>query len=135
MRLPALAAALALTAAVLPDLARAAEKIDGVWKGNYECAQGKTALTLTLDGDADGDIDGTFAFDFQGVSGSYRLRGVITPDGELKLNPTTWISQPDGYGMVGLAGRAYDRSREGQPDALFGDVTDPSCGKFAAAKQ
>jgi hypothetical protein len=129
--LAALVAPLALLA--LP--AQAAERIDGVWKGGYDCGQQKTRLTLTLDGDADGDITGTFAFEADSGSGSYRLTGVITQDGELKLNPTTWINRPAGFEMVGLAGRAYDRSDEGKPDALYGDVTDSRCGKFAVERQ
>lgn len=131
MRLAILAAALTLVA--LP--AAAAERIDGTWEGNYECAQGKTRLTLVLDGDANGDVTGEFRFWSDSGSGSFRLTGTITSDGDLKLNPTTWISRPDGWETVGLTGRAYNRSSEGKPDVLWGDVTNSRCGKFVAERK
>lgn len=130
----AVALTLPLSLAV-PQAAQAASRIDGTWKGGYDCAQGTTQLTLTLKDSGNGDLTGDFQFRVGEVYGSYRLKGVITSNGELKLNPTTWITRPEGYEMVGLAGRAYDRSSEGKPDALYGDVTEAGCGKFAVERQ
>ncbi len=136
MRLVPFAAAFVLLAPVpLGGAAQAAERIDGRWKGAYECGQGKTELTLILNSHGGGNLTGDFQFRYGDVYGSYRLTGTITPQGELKLNPTVWITRPAGHEMVGLTGRAYDRSGEGKPDALYGDVTDNRCGKFAAEKQ
>ena len=82
-----------------------------VWEGRYLCAQGETALKLTLETAPDGETVGTFSFGPHAgnprvPSGSYRVRGQITMrDGgafDLTLLPVRWIVQPAGYVMVGL---------------------------------
>lgn len=137
MRLFATAAVLALFAAA-PALA--AEPIDGVWEGAYTCGQGKTGLTLTLDGAADGTVTGTFSFwprsDNPGVpSGSFAVRGTVTPQGQLSLHGDHWIDQPAGYGMVGLEGTAY-AGQNGDKDAIVGRVSDlQNCSDWAARRK
>jgi len=135
-------AAVATTLALLAPLpALAAEKIDGVWEGAYVCGQGKTALTLTLDGDADGRVAGTFAFgprsDNPGVPrGRYVVEGNITPKGQFTLRGVRWLEQPTDYAMVDLKGGAYNSANPGGPDVLTGTLTGaPGCTEFAAERK
>jgi hypothetical protein len=136
--LAAVATALALLA---PLPALAAEKIDGVWEGAYVCGQGKTALTLTLDGDADGRVAGTFAFgprsDNPGVPrGRYVVEGNIDSSGHFTLRGVRWMEQPTDYAMVDLKGRAYTSSRPGEQDVLKGTLTGaPGCTEFAVLRK
>lgn len=120
---------------VVAGSAQAAGWIEGRWKGAYECAQGVTRLTLTISRDAQGTLNAGFQFWVGDVYGSYRMRGAFSEAGELKLNPTIWITRPEGYEMVGLAGQAENRSAEGKPDLLVGDVTERGCGRFALERQ
>lgn len=132
------AAAFALLGLASPALA--AEPIDGVWEGAYVCGQGKTGLTLTLDGTADGQVTGTFSFwaraDNPGVpSGSFAVRGTVTPQGQLRLHGDHWISQPADYAMVGLEGTAY-LGQNGDKDAITGQVTDlQNCSSWAVRRK
>ena len=136
MRLAVVVAVLALFASVsLGGAAQAAGWIEGRWKGEYDCAQGPTRLTLTISRDPQGNLNAGFQFWIGEVYGSFRMRGAFSEAGELKLNPTIWITRPEGYEMVGLAGQAYNRAAEGQPDLLAGDVTVAGCGKFAVERQ
>ena len=131
MRLALLTLVLMLMAAP----AQAAAWIEGVWKGSYQCAQGETRLTLTIHTDYQGNFMAGFQFWKGEVYGSFRMRGVFTETGELKFNPTIWITRPEGYEMVGLAGQAYNLSGEGKPDVLAGDVTAAGCGRFSVERQ
>lgn len=104
-----------------------------VWSGAYTCAQGLTALTLTLDVTAAGDA--TAIFEFGPIEqnpdlprGSYRMRGRLFPHEsalELRLDPDSWVDQPPGYMMVGLDA-ALDRTRR----YLDGRITEDRCGSL-----
>lgn len=104
------------------------------WSGAYTCAQGLTALTLTLD--VTGAGDATAIFDFGPIEenpslphGSYRMRGRLFPRGaslQLRLDPDAWIDQPPGYMMVGLD-TTLDRTRR----YLDGRITDERCGQLS----
>ncbi len=104
-----------------------------VWRGFYVCAQGRTAVQLTLDLDSDGTAKAIFDFgphaDNPSVPpGSYRLTGRTTQDGlklVVELEPDLWISQPPDYEMVGLT--ATTGSRRGR---LRGVITNPLCSTF-----
>lgn len=137
-----LAAVPFLAAILLTAVPAAAQDhpLDGVWEGAYDCRQGRTGLTLTLDATADGQVTGTFAFwprqDNPGVPrGSFRVRGKIEVDGKIRLYGDSWIQRPDDYGMVGLAGRVY-KGQNGDKDAMLGDVVDlPGCTSWAAKRR
>lgn len=135
------AAALALTLLATPALAIDANALDGVWVGAYECGQGPTSLTLTLDGHADGRVTGTFAFGPRPnnpyvASGSYRIAGSVAPDQTFTLTGVEWISQPYNYSMVGIRGKLYTGEKPGDPLNLFGDIVGGSgCTQFFADKQ
>jgi hypothetical protein len=104
-----------------------------VWTGQYRCAQGQTAVELTLDIDANGAVAGVFSFGPLGVTstipdGAYRLRGSVTPGAEadglaISLEPDGWISQPDDYVMVPVRG-IIDRERR----SMEGQMENASCG-------
>lgn len=108
-----------------------------VWRGLYQCAQGETAVQLTLDivGDQVSAI-----FDFgpfpgnKGVPpGSYRLRGTARERGEtfeIELEPDKWISQPEGYMMVGLIAESDASRRE-----LRGKITNDACTWFHVTRK
>jgi len=109
-----------------------------VWEGHYVCAQGKTALTLTLEGGPDA-LTGTFEFgplpENPGVPhGKYTLRGkaIRIGDGiyDVELAPGQWIEHPDSYYMVGLRATS---SRE--HDTLMGRITDRNCGEVMLSRR
>ena len=104
-----------------------------VWRGFYECAQGKTAVQLTLDLDSDGTAKAIFDFGPHADNpdlppGSYRLTGTSRDDGPkvaLDLVPDRWISQPPGYEMVGLSAVTGSRRLR-----LRGRISHPACSTF-----
>jgi len=81
------------------------------WRGSYNCIQGNTGLTLSVDLSTQ-----TAKFEFYPLRptdpvarGSFFLRGRLPLKGsEMVLEPTRWSSQPPGYTMVGLRGTSYD---------------------------
>ena len=104
-----------------------------VWRGFYECAQGKTAVQLTLDLDSDGTAKAIFDFGPHAdkpdlPAGSYRLSGTSREDGsklEIELVPDRWISQPPGYEMVGLSAVTGSRRLR-----MRGRITNSACSTF-----
>lgn len=98
------------------------------WVGDYDCAQGRTSLTLRVV-----DVRGKLVraiFDFHhrptDAAGQYMLLGAFDEQtGQVEFDPGTWIIHPDGYFAVGMRGRV---SRDG--GRFHGRITDPSCGVF-----
>jgi hypothetical protein len=108
------------------------------WQGEYECAQGPTAVRLGLDVARTGDARATFEFSAlannPGVPhGLYRMRGKLRMIGggsfELALVPDEWIERPPGYVMVGLT-VVSDRERRG----LIGHIDNPQCGNITLSR-
>ena len=101
-----------------------------VWRGKYTCRQGLTALQLTIDVDAQGEANAVFDFGPHTgnpniPSGSYRMLGTVHESGsklQVRLQPDKWISQPEGYMMVGINADS-DRERH----RLTGWITDEGC--------
>ena len=102
-----------------------------VWTGTYVCAQGSTALTLTIDLTPEGGVAAKFDFgplpqNPDVPRGSYSMSGelalgtggVIT----VKLRPLSWLRQPPNYIMVGIDG-VIDRERR----RLLGRIAHTSC--------
>lgn len=135
----AIAAALAATAFALPAAAQD-HPLDGVWEGAYQCGQGRTGLTLTLDARPGGQVTGTFAFwprsDNPYVArGSFRIAGSVAPKGELQLRGVSWIEQPANYSMIDLTGAVY-RGDNGAIDSMLGDIVGGSgCTRWAAERR
>ncbi|RYF93160.1 MAG: hypothetical protein EON95_09880 [Caulobacteraceae bacterium] len=140
-RLVLICAAVTLLGLPTAALAIDANALDGTWAGAYECGQGPASLTLTLDGDANGRITGTFSFGPRPnnpyiAAGSFRLEGSAAADQSFTLNGVQWISQPYNYSMVGIRGRLFTGEKPGDPLKLFGDILGGSgCTKFYADKQ
>jgi hypothetical protein len=100
------------------------------WKGRYVCAQGATALALTIES-GEKAIDARFEFGPLPENptvphGSYTMHGTVTRlgDGEFTviLEPDAWIEHPANYVMVGLqATTALEHS------VLRGKITNATC--------
>jgi hypothetical protein len=104
-----------------------------IWRGYYTCAQGVTALELTI---VTRGGDATAVFSFGPIDanptvphGSYSMVGTARDDGgklAYQLEPDAWIEQPTGYIMVGLHAASADRVH------LHGRVDHASCGALEA---
>lgn len=102
-----------------------------VWDGRYECAQGVTALKLTLDIEPDGRARAIFDFGPLAdnptlPNGSFRMRGTAKPVDDaidIHLQPDEWIDRPDNYEMVGLHA-GVDASRRGIRGRILNDACD-----------
>jgi hypothetical protein len=95
------------------------------WIGRYVCAQGSTDLDLHIDRVAGDSIEATFEFSHgpSGAGGAYRMRGTITPSGQVTLVPGPWIERPSGYVSVGMHGDV-------QGARFFGRMDHASCSTF-----
>ena len=86
-----------------------ATRLTGDWEGTYTCDQGLTGVTLSMTGTATGQVTGVL--DFHSVpenpqlpNGRYTMQGSFTVQGDLVLTPQAWVTQPNGFRMVGLNG-------------------------------
>ncbi len=109
------------------------------WSGRYVCAQGATAVQLTIDAHPTGEAVATFEFSAlpenpNVPSGAYQLKGRLqrTIDGgfEAKLVPDQWLDQPPGYGMVGLTA-VTDPGHT----VLRGNIDTAGCSGFAVRRK
>jgi hypothetical protein len=106
----------------------AAKPAREVWQGIYDCAQGLTGLTLTLDIGPGGQVQGLF--DFYPVvenpavpHGCFQMSGSLDGTGHLALTPGDWLLRPPFFVAVGLAGMRNGSS-------LGGAVEGPGCSIF-----
>lgn len=120
-----LAALLVLLAAP----AAAQDELRGTWRGGYICAQGHTALALTIEPRKDGRLTALFHFeaatDNPGVpAGCFEMEGRHDPaTGRVSLEPLRWVLRPAHYLMVGLDGAIAQ-------GAIEGTVAGPGCTAF-----
>ncbi len=104
-----------------------------IWRGYYTCAQGVTAVELTVVARG-GDVTAVFAFGPIDSNptvphGAYSMAGTVRDDGAsliYTLEPDAWIDEPPGYIMVGLRAASSDRVH------LHGRVNHASCGALEA---
>ena len=115
-----------LTLALLAHPALAAE----AWEGVYDCPQGRTGLTLTLE-PADTGVTALFHFyadpSNPGVpEGCFAMSGTLDPGtGRLELRAEQWLLRPYNYYTVDLTGWVSpDRQR------LQGEIPSPGCTVF-----
>jgi hypothetical protein len=103
--------------------------IDGVWHGLYQCAQGPTRLTLTIDGIGEGAGDVTLEFsavpENPGVPYGKALYKATLDAGVLTMRPDRWVVQPFGYVANDLVARLDDPSA----GVIHGTVSG-GCGGF-----
>ncbi len=105
--------------------------LTGAWEGTYECAQGATALRLTIDDRADGSVGAAFEFhstdDNPDVpSGGYSMTGTKA-EGTLVLEGHEWLRQVRGYTMVGVRAEVGGRDAD---DPIEGTVVGAGCTDF-----
>ena len=112
-------------------------EIAGEWSGGYVCAQGLTALRVSIVRDASGDgVKATFSFgpdaSNPGVpKGAYSMSGKFgAADKRLRLHAGAWISQPDGYLTVDL-----DGFMGGSGLYISGNVLGPGCSGFELRRE
>lgn len=138
----ALTAALTAALAGAPALAADARSLTGVWEGGYDCWHGKTFVRLTLTGEADGDLTGTWRFgqtSYEGVAqqpvpdGEFEVHGWLQDDGAVHLSAGDWILKPEGdWAKFGVLANLF----EGKSDRYIGGyILSPTCGKFAVFKK
>lgn len=128
--------AAALLAALLAAAPAAAqEEMRGTWRGAYVCAQGNTALALTIEPRKDGTLSALFHFEAAPdnpdvPTGCYEMEGRFTPESrEVLLLPRRWLQRPANYVRVGLQGRL---SEDGT--AMQGQVRGPGCAEFRVTR-
>ena len=117
----------ALLAAMLTPCVAAAQTPAVTWTGMYNCAQGVSALTLTVQPTGPAN-EATALFHFKadksnpGVpEGCFAMSGTFDAR-HLRLHATDWLLQPPGYVTVDLAA---DVSPDGQ--SVSGTVIGPGC--------
>lgn len=116
---PAIVSSLFLFSSTLPAYAETG--IAGQWSGTYSCGT-VTAASMTLNIEKGEDVvEGVFAFESQGQTGSYRIAGRLMPDGGFRIVPRDWIERPSGYSALGLEGRLSENGR-----LIEGNI--PACG-------
>jgi serine/threonine protein kinase len=108
-------------------------RLTGTWTGTYVCPQGQTGLRLALKATASGSLTATFSFyptasNVSVPSGSFALTGSYSAKG-FQLSPDHWISKPQNYSMVGLAGAANKRDT-----VLSGSILSPGCTTFSVSR-
>ena len=137
MRSAILLALLAGTAAA--DVPRVAIPQYSIWQGTYTCAQGITAVKLTVEARANGGA-ATGHFEFGPLDanpnlpkGDYWLKGTARPTkrGELEvaLVPDKWAAHPEGWVMVGVTARS-DREQR----TMLGTIDYTSCTTIAVVR-
>jgi len=123
----AVVALIALSSASMGAGAQGA--ITGTWQGVYECPQGPTGLTLTIEGDTPHALKGNFRFyptpdNARPARGDYEVAISFDPASlRIEVQGTRWIDQPPGYEFANLRGVLQGRQ-------LIGTVENAGCGAF-----
>lgn len=112
----------------------ARDGIAGTWTGHYTCAQGNTAMALTITPMGGSRVTALFHFEAAAdnpevPTGCYEMVGDYDAmRGRLRLSPWRWLMRPPFYVMVALDGRLA-------PDGtLAGEVRGPGCTSFAVTR-
>lgn len=117
----------------LPQDAVDLASLEGRWRGEYDCSQGRTGMELEISAPEGDTVPAVFRF-FplperpQVPSGSFTMRGRNTETG-LVFEHEAWIEQPQNYVMVDLG----VASVEG--DTMVGRVAGSGCGDFSVQRQ
>ena len=102
----------------------------GTYTGTYECAQGPTALSLSITSAPDRSL--TAMFHFYGLAsnpqfpeGCFSMRGSYDPSsGAVLLYAGAWLLRPHNFVSVDLRGQLAG-------DTLTGIVVHSGCGSFS----
>lgn len=97
------------------------------WVGTYLCGQGRTAVTLRIEGVVARTVNAIFDFQVpNGTTGSFRMSGPYDPaTRKLNLKAGAWIKQPPNYETVNMDGVV-------SPDGstYSGRMLNPRCSTF-----
>ena len=103
--------ALAAMLSALPACAKPKPKsMIGEWRGSYVCAQGTTALALSIDKETGDAFSGYFHFypppprSPEANDGCYSVEGHRSADGRVVITAGRWIFHPPNYLTVDLEG-------------------------------
>ena len=126
-----------MLAAMLATAVAAASALPpiGIWQGQYQCAQGKTALDLQITATTLTKIDAVFYFHALPANpsvprGCFMMHGRFDRKSQtILLNPAEWLDQPPFFVSVGLRGKV---STSGQ--ILRGTITGPACTSFSLTR-
>jgi hypothetical protein len=82
----------------------------GGWVGTYTCPQGLTGLTVSINAQEGEAFSGYFHFyppvaNALAREGCYSVRGRIDGQRRITVEAVRWMTQPEGYVTVDLAGR------------------------------
>lgn len=123
-----------LAGLLLVSCVASASSPNGTWQGQYDCAQGKTALALTITQAGPGRVRALFYFHALASnprvpSGCFTMTGHYEAAGRrIVLQPTLWLLQPAHFVWIGLVGRI---GADGK--GMTGRITGPGCTRFALA--
>lgn len=103
----------------------------GTWQGFYDCAQGKTALALTITSTGGGNVRALFYF--HALPGNPRVpSGCFTMAGHyhrasrrVVLRPALWLRRPAHFVWVSIFGRIGADGQE-----MTGRIEGPGCFGF-----
>lgn len=104
--------------------------IVGKWRGDYDCVQGKSGLTVDVKNDSAGQLTGEFRFfalpENRAVpEGAYELTVDVQLSGhKYVFRPRKWLQRPGDYVMVGFSG-SMDPTNG---DAFRGRINHEGCG-------
>jgi hypothetical protein len=104
----------------------------GIWSGQYGCAQGMTGLTLTVGTVRKSRVRALFHFyadpsEPSVPEGCFEMEGTYDSlSGHVELHAGNWILHPEGYVTVDLSGEVNSDG-----DGMAGSVIGPYCTKFA----
>jgi hypothetical protein len=113
----------------------------GEWRGSYVCAQGTTALTLSIEKETGEAFSGYFHFypppprKPQANEGCDSIDGHRSSDGRVVVTAVRWLFQPPNYVTVDLDGKLAEAG-----SSMSGDVRAPPpiasyCHRFALKRQ
>lgn len=115
---------------VQPTFAWAEDLLGGKWVGTYSCAGNQGArLEIELVDRPASMVEGVFAFEVNGQSGSYRVAGRLLPDGTFTLVPREWIERPPGFAALAAEGRLNPNGR-----VIEGSLTPCGMSKFVVTR-
>jgi hypothetical protein len=136
MRMKFVVSAIAAFAIASPAFA---DTLTGLWRGEYICGQGITAMALALREDTRGNVQATMTFSQHpknpGVpTGCFTLAGRYNArTGALALTKQKWIKQPDAFWyMIDLNGNISDGG--GTYAGAIGFFQDGLCTTFSVKR-
>lgn len=101
----------------------------GTWIGTYECSQGTTGLTLTVQSEAHAEFDFYALPENPAVlSGRFHMRWQVE-SGRLVFRQSAWIDRPGSYVMVDLVADRTDSTT-----TLSGQVIGGGCTTFQLSR-